>query len=76
MTRLGITSMSYPQYLKHRREGGTPSSACYALRNRPWLLSQVSDCRKSERLQQLIAAHDKARDATQAAFTQIVRRRI
>lgn len=76
MTRLGICTMSYRQYLDRRRKGETASETCNGLRNEQWLLSQAaSESRRSE-IQSLIAAYRAAKNESNEASKQIVRRRI
>jgi hypothetical protein len=76
MSRLGITSRSYDQYLKHRRTGGTPAGACYGLRNEAWLRSLATAKSRDAEFDQLIASHASAKKAVNDAYKSIVRRRI
>ena len=76
MVRLGITAMSYRQYLDHRRKGETISQACNGLRNEEWLLSEAAAHSREAELRSLIAIHLAAREATNEASKEIVRRKV
>jgi hypothetical protein len=76
MVRLGITGMSYRQYLEHRRGGHPASSACVGLRNESWLLSEATARSLDQELLALMDAHSIARATTSAESKKIVRRRI
>jgi hypothetical protein len=76
MVRLGLTTYSYPQYLKHRRKGRTPAGACNPLKSASWLIAQTSlSGGDRQRLDALIHNHDQARQAADVAAALIVRRR-
>lgn len=76
MTRLGITSLSYAQYLKHRSDGKTPAQACNGLRNRPWVTKLAETQSLNNELEKLLAAHEAAQQATKNAAKKIVRKKI
>lgn len=76
MTRLGITSLSYAQYRKHRSEGKTPAQACYGLRNPTWLTALAAEQSLDEKLSKLLSAYKAAQQATKNAATKIVRKNI
>ena len=76
MTRLGITSLSYAQYLKHRSEGKTPTQACYGLRNRSWLIELATVKSLDNKLEKLLSAHEAAQQATKNAAKKIMRKKI
>ncbi|MER0203285.1 MAG: hypothetical protein DU480_05380 [Nitrosomonas sp.] len=76
MTRLGITSLSYAQYLKHRSEGKLPTQACYGLRNRPWLSELATAESLDNKLEKLLSAYKAAQQATKNAAKKIVRKKI
>lgn len=73
MKQLGITSLSYRQYLAHKRQGGTPASASYARRNESWLLALADDQSCKSELLDLMSTADRARDATRDAYSSITR---
>lgn len=76
MTRLGITSLSYAQYLKHRSEGKTPTQACYGLRNLPWLTELAVVQSLNNKLGELLFAHEAAQQETKDTAKKIVRKQI
>lgn len=76
MIRLGISSLSYRQYLEHRATGKSPAAACYGLRNHTWLAGLAAEQTLEEKLSELIATYEKAEKETQNASTKIVRQKI
>lgn len=76
LERLGISSMSYRQYLSHKSAGGSPGSAAYPRRNEMWLRSLAIQNNSGNRLDDLISQADNAKAAAKSAASQIVRRPI
>lgn len=76
MMRLGITSMSYPMYLAHRRQGRRMAAACYGLRNTEWLRGLAVARSLESILDNLLNQESAAQEATATASASIVRRQI
>jgi hypothetical protein len=74
--RLNITSMSYRQYLEHRRKGRTAAEACYGLRNQDWLLSQASFESCESELFAMISDYRTAKRKCDEASKDIIRRKV
>lgn len=72
----GLTSMSYRQYLEHRRNGGTIATAAVPLRNRQWLNDAAKQQGLAEQLDILFEAHSQAAKVREHASKQIVRKKI
>ena len=76
LERLGLTNMSYRQYLEHRRGGGTVASAPVPRRNAEWLKQTAAFQGREGELETLSSAHREAKEARQRAYEQVVRRRV
>lgn len=76
MTRLGITSLSYNGYLKHRRQGGTIEEAASGIANRAFLLAEAAAVGKKDALVALLSGYDCASKDVADAAAQIVRKRV
>lgn len=74
LQRLGITSMSYRQYLDHMRNGGTMATAAAPTRNPAWLRGVADHQGRNQELNELTAAHQVTEDARRVTYDQIVRR--
>jgi hypothetical protein len=73
MCRLGITSLSYANYLKSSK-GKTPGQASYGLGNLAWLTKLAEKQSLDEKLCNLLSVHNKAKQATEYAAKKIVRK--
>jgi hypothetical protein len=76
LQRLGITSMSYRQYLDLRRNGGTIATAAAPTRNPTWLRGVADHQGRTQELDELTAAHTATEDARRATYEQVVRRNV
>ncbi|MEW5942316.1 MAG: hypothetical protein AB1710_00510 [Pseudomonadota bacterium] len=78
LERLGLTSMSYRQYLEHVRNGGKIASAAAPLRNQRWLNEVAKQQGEgiAEQLDTLIEAHAQAAKAREHVSKQIIRKKI
>lgn len=76
MERLNLTSMSYRQYLVHRRNGQAVASACHGQRNTAWLLRQAEACGRQSEVAGLLDRYERAKKASSEAARRIVRRRV
>jgi hypothetical protein len=76
MVRLGITCMSYREFLKRKNEGNSPAQMCYALHNRNWVAALARAVSLEEELHRLWVTYEDAEAATHDAYRKIVRRRM
>lgn len=76
LVRLGLTRMSYRQYLMHRRNGGTIATAAVPARNQSWLKDAATRQGRMVELEALSSAHAAAEMARKQAYEHVVRRRI
>ncbi|WP_146022455.1 hypothetical protein [Pseudomonas sp. FW305-70] len=76
LERLGLTYMSYRQYLEHRRKGGSICTASAPLRNLAWARAAARKLNVERQFEALTEANSQAEQAADHARTLIVRKRI
>ncbi|WP_019582822.1 hypothetical protein [Pseudomonas mandelii] len=76
LERLGITYMSYRQYLEHKRKGGSICTASAPQRNLAWARAAARKLNVERQFEALTEANAQAEQATDHAGTLIVRKKI
>ena len=76
LERLGLTSMSYRQYLEHVSKGGTIATAASPLRNQRWLQEVAKKQGLTEQLDNLTEALSHATKELEHASSQVVRKKV
>ncbi|MGO1069622.1 hypothetical protein [Lysobacter sp. CA199] len=76
MERLNLTSMTYRQYLAHRRSEESVASACDGRRNIDWILDQAAACGMQSKAAELLDRYEASKKLSSEAARRIERWRI